>query len=49
MRAEEKSLGAKRKEAWDLEKSIKERQRSLYTLRSQLSQLETDKDKESGR
>ena len=49
LKAEEKSLGAKRKEAWDLEKSIKERQRNLYTLRSQLSQFETDKDKEAKR
>ena len=49
LQAEEKSLGAKRKEVWNLEKSFKERQKNLYTLRSQLSQLETDKDKEAKR
>ncbi len=49
LKAEEKNLGAKRKEVWDLEKSIKDKQRNLYTLRSQISGLETDKDKEAKR
>lgn len=43
---EERSLAAKRKESWDLEKSIKEARENLYSLKSQLSRLETDKDQD---
>ena len=46
LKAEEKSLGQKRKEVWDLEKSMKERQKNLFALNSQVSRVETDRDKE---
>jgi len=47
LKEQEKSLSTIRKEVWDLEKTIKEGQKNLYALSSQLSQLETDKDKEA--
>ena len=49
LKEQEKSLSRIRKEVWDLEKTIKEDQKNLYALNSQLSQLETDKDKEAKR
>jgi chromosome segregation protein len=49
LKAEEKNLAIKRKEVWDFEQSIKDSQKNLFTLRSQHSQLETDKDKEAKR
>ena len=49
LKEQEKSLSMIRKEVWDLEKTIKEGQKNLYALSSQLSQLETDKDKEAKR
>lgn len=49
LKEHEKSLSMIRKEVWDLEKTIKEDQKNLYILNSQLSQLETDKDKEAKR
>ena len=49
LKTEEKNLSVRRKEVWDLEESIKESQKTLYALRSQLSQLETDRDKEAKR
>ncbi|MGD8535387.1 MAG: chromosome segregation protein SMC [Candidatus Aminicenantes bacterium] len=49
LKAEEKNLAAKRKEVWEFEQSIKDSQKNLFALRSQHSQLETDKDKEAKR
>lgn len=49
IKEEERLLAAKRKESWDLEKSIKEGQENLYSLKSQLSRLETDKDQDQRR
>jgi chromosome segregation protein len=49
LKTEEQNLSVRRKEVWDLEESIKESQKTLYALRSQLSQLETDRDKEAKR
>lgn len=49
LKAEEKNLGQKRKEVWDLEKSIKEGQKNLFAQSSQLSRLETDREKEAKR
>jgi chromosome segregation protein len=45
----EKSLGQKRKELWDLEKSMNEGQKNLFTLNSQVSRVETDREKEARR
>ena len=49
LKSEEKNLSTKRRDVWDLEKSIKEREKNLYTLKTQLSLFETDKDKEAKR
>jgi chromosome segregation protein len=49
VKAEEKSLGQKRREVWDLEKSMKEGQKNLFTLNSQVSRVETDREKETRR
>ena len=49
IRGEEKNLTRKRKEVWDLEKSIKEEQEGLFSLRSQISRVETDREKEAKR
>ncbi len=49
LKAEEKNLAAQRKEVLDFEQSIKDSQKNLFALRSQVSQLETDKDKEAKR
>lgn len=49
IKAEEKNLTRKRKEVWDLEKSIKEEQEGLFALRSQISRVETDREKEEKR
>jgi len=49
LKAEEKNLGQKRREVWDLEKYIKEGQKNLFTLSSQVSRVETDKEKEERR
>lgn len=49
LKEEEKNLAGERKKLWDMEKSIKKDQESLYSLKSQLSRFEADKDKESKR
>jgi chromosome segregation protein len=49
IKGEEKNLARKRKEAWDLEKSIQEEQEGLFALRSQISRAETDREKEAKR
>jgi len=49
LKTEEKSLGKKRTEVWNLEKSIKELQKSLFSQKSQLARMEMDKEKEAKR
>jgi len=49
LKAEEKSLGQKRREVWDLEKSMKEGQKNLFAQNSQVSRVETDREKEARR
>jgi chromosome segregation protein len=49
LKDEEKKLGQKRKEVWDLEKSMKEGQRNLFSLNSQAARVEADKEKETRR
>jgi len=49
LKAGEKSLGQKRKEVWDLEKSMNEGQKKLFSLNSQVSRVEADKEKETRR
>jgi chromosome segregation protein len=49
LKAEEKNLATQRKDVWDFEQSIRDSQKNLFALRSQISQLETDKDKEAKR
>jgi len=46
LKDEEKNLSEKRKELWTLEKSLKEEQEKLYSQRTLLSRLETEKEKE---
>jgi len=49
LKEEERDLGHKRKEVWGLEKSIQEDQKSLYSLKSQISRSETDQERENKR
>ncbi|MDI6699547.1 MAG: chromosome segregation protein SMC [Candidatus Saccharicenans sp.] len=49
VRAEEKELARKRKELWDLEKVLKDRQERTFSLKSQLSRLEGEIERESKR
>jgi len=49
LKAEEKNLAQKRKKVWDLEKSMKEGQKDLFALNSQVSRVETDREKETRR
>ena len=49
IKAEEKNLSLKRKNVWDFEKLIKEEQNRLYSHKSQLARVETEKDKEEKR
>lgn len=49
VREEEKSLALRRKELWDLEKVLKERQERAFSLKSQLSRLEAEIERESKR
>jgi chromosome segregation protein len=44
--AEEKALAAKRRELWDLEKSLKRAQEALYGQRTQVTRLENEADSE---
>ncbi len=46
LKKEEKNLASKRKETWALEKSIKEAQENLFSLKSQLSRSEAEREKE---
>jgi len=47
--AADKEVQVKRKELWDLEKSLKQEQENLYNLKSTLARMESDSDKESKR
>ena len=47
--AADKDVQLKRKELWDLEKSVKQEQENLYGLRASLAKMESDKEKESKR
>ncbi len=49
IRGEERDIAAKRKELWDLEKSLKDNQERLYGLKSHIARLESDIDRESKR
>ncbi|MGB9835689.1 MAG: chromosome segregation protein SMC [Candidatus Saccharicenans sp.] len=47
VKEEEKILAGLRKELWDLEKALKEKQEKVFSLKSQLSRLESEIDRES--
>jgi len=47
LKIEGKNLAEKRKEVWTLEKSNKEAQENLFALKTQISRLESEKEKES--
>ncbi|TES87672.1 MAG: chromosome segregation protein SMC, partial [Candidatus Aminicenantes bacterium] len=49
LKAEEKNLGQKRREVWNLENSMKEGQKNLFALNSQVSRVETDGERETRR
>jgi len=49
LKEEEANLAAKRKDVWDLEKSIKRSQENLYGIRTRIAKAESEKDKESRR
>jgi chromosome segregation protein len=49
LKAEEKNLVQKRKNVWDLEKSMKEGQKNLFAQNSQLSRVEADREKQARR
>ncbi|MBC7364711.1 MAG: chromosome segregation protein SMC [Candidatus Aminicenantes bacterium] len=47
VKEEEKILAGQRKELWDLEKTLKEKQEKVFALKSQLSRLESEIERES--
>lgn len=49
IKIEEKNLAAERKEVWDFEKQLKQKQEQLYSLKAQASRLEAEKDREEKR
>jgi len=49
IKAEEKKLAERRREAYEEEKRLKRKQDELYALKSQLSQTEAEKDREERR
>jgi len=49
IQSQEKELTSKRKELWELEKSLKENKEHLFALKSQVSRLETEREKETRR
>lgn len=49
LKAEERDLAQKRKELWDLERTLKENRERLFSLKSQVTRLETEIDKETKR
>jgi chromosome segregation protein len=46
LRAEERRLAEKRKKVWEIETSNKQEKEGLFALKTQLSRLESDQDKE---
>ena len=46
---EEKELTDKRREIWDLEKSLKENQEALFSLESQITRAEAEREREAKR
>ena len=46
---EEKDVNLRRKEAWELEQSLKLGQETLYALKSQIARLEAERDREAKR
>lgn len=49
LKSEEKSLAIRRKEIWNLENLIKKEYENLLSLKTQISQTETEKERESRR
>jgi len=49
LKTEEKELADRRREIWDLEKSLKEGQEALFALEAQLARAENDKERETKR
>jgi chromosome segregation protein len=49
LRDEERDIAAKRRELWDLEKSLKENQERLFAMKTHIARLESDVDRESKR
>jgi chromosome segregation protein len=49
LKSEERKLAEKRKEVWEIESSNKQEKEDLYALKTQLSRLESDQDKEEKR
>jgi len=47
--AEEKEINRKRKDVWDLEQSLKQGQEDLFSLRSQITRLDAERERESKR
>jgi chromosome segregation protein len=47
--AEERAVGERRKEAWDLEQSLKAAAENLYGLKSQAARLEAEREREDNR
>ena len=47
IKSEERQLAEKRRQAWELEKSVKENQDSLFSLESQISRAEAEKERET--
>jgi chromosome segregation protein len=47
LKEEEKNLAEKQKQTWDLEEGSKKGHETLYSMRAQLSRLETENDKET--
>ncbi|NOR11966.1 MAG: chromosome segregation protein SMC [Candidatus Aminicenantes bacterium] len=49
LKSEERHLAEKRKEVWEIETSNKQEKEDLFALKTQLSRLESDQDKEEKR
>jgi chromosome segregation protein len=49
LRDEEKDIAAKRRELWDLEKSLKEGQERLFAMKAHIARIESDVEGESKR
>ena len=47
--AEEKDVNLKRKEAWELEQSLKQGQEALFALKAQIARIEAEREREAKR